>query len=159
MKKNNFKLLTEILIFNFSFLILLHPEIHNLVMYFFISLLVSYFYTRIVSYHYYIGVFKFIQYLIVLFLNSIYSTVKFFIKLKEYSPGLLVLKSDFKDDESRTLIENFITGSPSTLVVFDDHFLIYVYTFFSKYKDHKKMSDKLLKLPQKVVKGIYKWLN
>ena len=159
MKKNNLKLLMEILIFNFIFLILLHPQSHNLIMYFFISLLVSFFYVKAVSYHYYINVSKFILYLLILFLHSIYSTFVYFMKLKKLSPGLIVLKSNFEDEESRTLIENFITSSPSTLVVFDDHFLIYIYTFYSKYADYNKMSFKILNLPEKTVKGIYKWLN
>jgi multisubunit Na+/H+ antiporter MnhE subunit len=159
MKIKNNKLLMEIIIFNFSFLVLLHPEPHNFFMYIFISYLVGFFYTKIVYYHYYISVFGFIKYLLILFVHSIYSTFNYFFKLKEYSPGLIVLKSNFKDDESRTLIENFITASPSTLVIFDDHFLIYVYTFFSKKKDYKKLSKEILGLPEKTVKGIYRWLE
>jgi multisubunit Na+/H+ antiporter MnhE subunit len=153
------KLLIEIAIFNFSFLVLLHPEPHNFFMYIFISYLVGFFYTKIVSYHYYISVSKFVKYLLLLFAHSIYSTFSYFFKLKKYSPGLIVLKSNFKDDESRTLIENFITASPSTLVVFDDHFLIYIYTFFSKNNDYAKFSSELLSPPEKAVKGIYKWLQ
>ncbi len=157
MKTKNDKLFVEIIIFNFSFLVLLHPEPHNFFMYIFISCLVGLFYTKIISYHYYISTFRFIKYLLLLFVHSVYSTFSCFFRLKEYSPGLIVLKSNFKDDESRTLIENFITASPSTLVIYDDHFLIYVYTFFSRKKNYKKLSEEILSIPEKAVKGIYRW--
>ncbi len=158
MKRKNLKLLFEILIFNLFFLFLLHPEIQNIAMYFLISTLVSVFYIKIVSYHYYISVSRFVWYLVILFLHSLYSTILYFFSLNKYSPQIIVVKSEFDDDESRTLIENFITASPSTLVIFDDHFLIYVYTFFPKYNNYQEMRERILSLPEKTVKGIYKWL-